>query len=159
MTDRGASQAHLVGSRPVDFLDHVAEGLDTDVDVHVILDHVSAHKSATVLEWRADPPRWHCHFTPTSASWVNAVEGFFSERARQRRKDAIFNSLEECTAAMEAFRAHHNAHQGATVSVATVGGGAGRVLAAEPSKAKCDGVIGAANYYAYMFLLTTRKRG
>ena len=95
----------------VAFLDHVAEGLDADMDVHVILDNVSSHKSATVLEWLADHPRWHFHFTPTSASWANAVEGFFSKLARQRLKDAIFHSLEECTAAIEAFMAHHNAHQ------------------------------------------------
>ena len=105
MTERHRSEDFVA------FLDHVAEGLDADVDVHVILDNVSSHKSATVLEWLADPPRGHFHFTPTSASWTHAVEGFFSKRARQRRKQAIFNSLAECIAAVEGFIAHHNEHQ------------------------------------------------
>ncbi len=94
----------------VAFLDPVAEGLDADRDVHVILDNVSSHKSATVREWLADHPRWHFHFTPTSASWAHAVEGFFSKLARQRLKHAIVNALAECVAAVEGFIAHHNEH-------------------------------------------------
>ncbi len=105
MTERHRSEDFVA------FLDHVAEGLDADRDVHVILDNVSSHKSATVMEWLADHPRWHFHFTPTSASWANAVEGFFSKLARQRLKHAIFNSLAECVAAVEGFIAHHNEHQ------------------------------------------------
>ncbi|MCY4197253.1 MAG: IS630 family transposase, partial [Rhodobacteraceae bacterium] len=48
--------------------------------------------------------------TPTAASWMNAVEGVFSKLARQRLKNAIFNSLEECVAAIEGYIAHHNAN-------------------------------------------------
>jgi len=50
------------------------------------------------------------HVTPTAASWMNAVEGFVSTRARQRLKNALFTSLEECIAAVEGSVAHHNAH-------------------------------------------------
>ncbi len=95
----------------VAFLDHVAEGLDADVDVHVILDNVSSHKSATVLEWLADHPRWHCHFTPTSASWANAVKSFVSKLARQWLKHAIVNSLADYVAVVEGFIVHHNEHR------------------------------------------------
>ncbi len=105
MTERHRSEDFVA------FLDHVAEGLAADMDVHVILDNVSSHKSATVLKWLVDHPRWHFHFTPTSASWVNAVEGFFSKLARQRLKHAISNSLAECVAAVKGFIAHHNEHQ------------------------------------------------
>ena len=91
-------------------LEHVAEGLDADMDVLVIRDNVSSHQSATVLKWLADHPRWPCHLTPTSASWAHAVEGFFLRRARQRLKPAIVNSLAACVAAVEGFMAHHNEH-------------------------------------------------
>ncbi len=91
------------------FLDHVAEGIAPGTQVHVILDNVSSHKSAEVHEWLKGRPDWTFHFTPTSASWMNAVEGFFSKLARQRLKDAVFDSLDECVAAIEGYIEHHNA--------------------------------------------------
>ena len=92
------------------FLDHVAEGIAPGTQVHVILDNVSSHKSAEVHEWLKGRPDWQFHFTPTSASWMNAVEGFFSKLARQRLKDAVFDSLDECIAAIEGYIKHHNAN-------------------------------------------------
>ena len=77
--------------------------------MHVILDNVSSHKSAEVHEWLKGRPDWAFHFTPTSASWMNAVEGFFSKLTRQRLKDAVFDSLDECVAAIEGYIEHHNA--------------------------------------------------
>jgi hypothetical protein len=47
--------------------------------VHVILDNYAAHKHAKVRAWLERHPRWTFHFTPTSASWLNAVEGFFAK--------------------------------------------------------------------------------
>ncbi|MDE2793168.1 MAG: IS630 family transposase [Paracoccaceae bacterium] len=93
------------------FLDPVASGIDPATEVHVILDNVSSHKSAEVHEWLRDRPRWSFHFTPTSATWTNAVEGFFAKLTRRRLKHSIFNSLDECIDAIEAFIAHHNAKQ------------------------------------------------
>ena len=104
MVDRHRSQEFLA------FLDHVAEGIDPGAAVHVILDNVSSHKSAEVHEWLKGRENWTFHFTPTSASWMNAVEGFFSRLSRQRLKHAIFNSLEECIAAIEGYIEHHNAN-------------------------------------------------
>ena len=92
------------------FLDHVAEGIDPGTPVHVVLDNVSSHKSAEVHEWLKGRPDWQFHFTPTSASWMNAVEGFFSKLSRQRLKDAVFDSLDECIAAIEGCIEHHNAN-------------------------------------------------
>ncbi len=91
------------------FLDHVAEGIEPGTPVHVILDNVSSHKSAEVHEWLGSRPDWTFHFTPTSASWMNAVEGFFPELTRQRLKDAVFDSLDDCVAAIEGYIEHHNA--------------------------------------------------
>lgn len=92
------------------FLDHVAGGIEPGRPVHVILDNVSSHKSAEVREWLKERPDWQFHFTPTSASWMNAVEGFFSKLSRQRLKNAVFNSLDECTAAIGGYIEHHNAN-------------------------------------------------
>ena len=105
MVPRHRSQEFLA------FLDHVASGIDPATEVHVILDNVSSHKSAEMHEWLRDHPRWSFHFAPTSASWTNAVEGFFAKPARRRLKHAIFNSLDGCVAAIEAFIAHHNAKE------------------------------------------------
>ena len=95
------------------FLDHVAEGLDPGTPVHVILDNVSSHRSAEVREWLKGHPDWTFHFTPTSASRMsavmNAVEGFFSKLARQRLKNAVFDSLDACVAAIEGCIGHRNA--------------------------------------------------
>ena len=53
-------------------------------------------------------PQLGIHFTPISASWMNTVEGFFSKLSRQRHKNAIFNSLDECITAIEGYIEHHN---------------------------------------------------
>ena len=50
------------------------------------------------------------HFNPASAPWMNAAEGFFSKPSRQRLKDAVFDSLDECIAVIEGFIEHHNAN-------------------------------------------------
>jgi transposase len=104
MVERHRSEEFLA------FLDLVSEGIKPGTQVHVILDNVSSHKSAEVNEWLKDNANWTFHFTPTSASWMNAVEGFFSKLSRQRLKHAIFNSLDECIAAIEGYIEHHNAN-------------------------------------------------
>ena len=92
------------------FLDPVAAGIAPETPVHVIRDNVSSHKSAEVHAWLKGRPDWTFHFTPTAASWMNAVEGFFSKLARQRLKNAVFDSLDACIAAIEGDIAHHNAN-------------------------------------------------
>ena len=91
------------------FLDHVAEGIGPGPPVHVILDNVSSHRSAEVHEWLKDHPDWTFHFTPAPASWMNVVEGFFSRPARQRLKNAVFDSLDACVAAIGGCIEHRNA--------------------------------------------------
>ena len=80
------------------------------LDVHVILDNVSAHKSEPVRKWLANPQRqrWHLHFTPTSSSWSNLVEGWFSILTRKALKNRAFTSVAELTDAIEHWAAHWN---------------------------------------------------
>ena len=85
--------------RPQEFLafpDHVAEGIAPGTPVHVIPDNVSSHGSAEVRTWPKGRPDRTFRFTPTPASRMNAVEGFFPRLSRQRPKDAVFDSLDEC---------------------------------------------------------------
>lgn len=76
--------------------------------VHVIVDNYAAHKHPNVLAWLARHPRFVFHFTPTSASWLNAVEGFFAKLAKQRLKRGVFRSVEDLKAAIHRFLADAN---------------------------------------------------
>lgn len=80
------------------------------LDVHVILDNLSAHKSEPVRKWLADPKRrrWHLHYTPTSASWLNLVEGWFSILTRKALKHNSFCSVAELTDVIDNWTAHWN---------------------------------------------------
>ncbi|HNY40272.1 MAG TPA: IS630 family transposase [Bryobacteraceae bacterium] len=76
--------------------------------VHVILDNYAAHKYAKVRAWLERHPRWIFHFTPTSSSWLNAVEGFFAKLTRRRLKHGVFHSVVDLKAAFNRFIAEHN---------------------------------------------------
>ena len=66
----------------IKFLNAVERAVPAGKVIHVILDNYATHKHPKVKEWLADHPRWVFHFRPTSASWINAVEGFFSALTR-----------------------------------------------------------------------------
>ena len=68
--------------------------------IHAILDNYAAHKHPQVLAWLAEHPRWTFHFTPTSCSWLNAVEGFFSKLTRQSLKRGVFRSVDDLESAI-----------------------------------------------------------
>jgi transposase len=67
--------------------------------VHVILDNYAAHKHPKVIAWLARHPRVTFHFTPTSASWLNAVEGFFAVLTKRRLKRGTFVGIVDLQAA------------------------------------------------------------
>ena len=79
-----------------------------DKAIHVILDNYAAHKKDKVLEWLTRHPRWTFHFTPTSCSWLNAVEGFFAKLSRRRLKRGVFRSVVDLQAAINRFVTEHN---------------------------------------------------
>ena len=76
---------------------------------HAVLDNYATHKHPKALGWLARHPRWTFHFTPTSASWLNAVETFFSTMTRQRIRRGVFRSIADLQAAINAYLAEHNA--------------------------------------------------
>jgi transposase len=76
--------------------------------IHAIVDNYATHKHPKVRQWLARHPRWTLHFTPTSASWLNAVEGFFAKLSRRRLKRGVFRSLNDLQAAINRFVAETN---------------------------------------------------
>jgi transposase len=77
------------------FLSTVERSVPAGKVIHAILDNYAAHKHPKVWEWLAGHPRWTFHFTPTSCSWLNAVEGFFSKLTRQSLQRGVFRSVDD----------------------------------------------------------------
>lgn len=90
------------------FLNTVEAEVPAGKLIHVILDNYAAHKHPKVIQWLARHPRWTFHFTPTSASWINAVEGFFAKLTKRRLKRGVFHSLVALQAAINRFLAETN---------------------------------------------------
>ncbi len=81
-----------------------------DLDIHVVLDNLSAHKAPPVAEWLAHPKRarWHLHFIPTSSSWLNLVERWFNELTARRLRRGVFDSVASLVDAIEVWADHWN---------------------------------------------------
>ena len=77
--------------------------------IHAIVDNYATHKHPKVRAWLARHRRWTFHFTPTSASWLNAVETFFAKLTRRRLTRGVFRSVDELKAAINRFVAETNA--------------------------------------------------
>jgi transposase len=76
--------------------------------LHLIADNYATHKHPAVCDWLARHPRFHLHFTPTSASWLNMVERFFRDITDQRIRRGVFRSVPELIGAIDDYLAHHN---------------------------------------------------
>ena len=90
------------------FLNAVEREVPPGKTIHAILDNYATHKHPKVRAWLARHPRWTFHFTPTSCSWLNAVETFFSRLTRRRLKRGVFHSLVDLQAAINRFIAEAN---------------------------------------------------
>ena len=87
------------------FLDAVESNVPDDLDIHVIMDNASSHKTKLIRDWFAKRPHWH--FTPTSSSWINQVERFFALLIEQQIKRSAHRS----TAELGACAAERSARQ------------------------------------------------
>ena len=90
------------------FLSAVNATLPPGKAVHAIVDNYATHKHPKVREWIKAHPHWSFHFTPTSCSWLNAVEGFFAKLTKRRLKRGVFRSIEELQEAIKRFLAENN---------------------------------------------------
>jgi transposase len=90
------------------FLNDIEAQVPKRKKIHAIVDNYATHKHPKVRQWLARHPRWMFHFTPTSASWLNAVEGFFAKLTRRRLKRGVFRSVTDLQAAINRFVAETN---------------------------------------------------
>jgi transposase len=90
------------------FLNAVEAAVPAGKLVHAILDNYGTHKHPKVLAWLERHPRWTFHFTPTSGSWLNAVETFFSALTRRRLRRGVFRSIIELQTAIKRYIDQHN---------------------------------------------------
>jgi transposase len=90
------------------FLNAIERTVPAGKLIHVVLDNYGAHKQAKVRQWLARHPRWIFHFTPTSCSWLNAVETFFAKLTKRRLQRGVFHSLVALQTAINGFVETHN---------------------------------------------------
>jgi transposase len=98
------------GTDVLAFFKYIDLHVPKDLDVHVVLDNLSAHKAEPVKKWLADPKRsrWHLHFTPTSSSWLNLIERWFKELTERRLRRGVFTSVPQLIDAIELWAEHWN---------------------------------------------------
>jgi transposase len=92
------------------FLDTIEASVPAELDVHVILDNASSHKTALIRDWLAKRPRYHLHFTPTSASWLNLVECWFALLTARQLRRGVFRSTHGLEQVIRAYIAATNEH-------------------------------------------------
>jgi transposase len=90
------------------FLNLIRRHTPADKEIHIICDNYATHKHAKVHAWMKRHKRFHVHFTPTSASWLNMVERFFRDLSARRLRQGVFRSVDELVTAVTAYVARHN---------------------------------------------------
>jgi len=85
------------------FLAQVEQPVPSDLDIHLVLDNYATHKAPPVKAWLARRPRYHLHFTPTSASWLNQVERWFALLTDKQIKRGAHRGVDELKTAIDAF--------------------------------------------------------
>ena len=92
----------------LEFLKLVEASTPSKLDLHLILDNYATHKSPPIKRWLLKHPRFHLHFTPTSASWLNLVESWFSLLSRRKLKRGVHRSTIALEKDIRSFLGHHN---------------------------------------------------
>jgi transposase len=82
------------------FLDRIDKNVPEELDIHLILDNYSTHKTALIHRWLMKRPRFHLHFTPTSASWLNLVERWFLDLTDKQIRRASHHSTKQLVEAI-----------------------------------------------------------
>ncbi len=92
------------------FLKLIDVSTPAEKDLHLIVDNYATHKHPKVKAWLAKNPRFHIHFTPTSASWLNMVERFFRDITVRSLRSGVFHSVPELIGAIETYIASYNSN-------------------------------------------------
>lgn len=85
------------------FLDRIDQAVPRELDVHIVLDNYQTHKTALIRNWLAKRPRYHLHFTPTSASWLNQVERWFAALTEKQIRRGVHRSTRQLEQAIYNF--------------------------------------------------------
>ena len=91
------------------FLKRIDAEVPADLDIHIVLDNYSTHKTPAVVRWLVAHPRFYLHFTPTYASWLNLVERWFAALTTSQLRRGIYRSVVALERAIREFLATHNA--------------------------------------------------
>jgi transposase len=90
------------------FLDRIDAAVPRDLDVHLVLDNYATHKTPVIQRWLTKRPRYHLHFTPTSASWINMVERWFAELTNKQIRRGVHRSTRALEDAIRNYLGVHN---------------------------------------------------
>lgn len=105
----GATYARQRSREFRQFLDRIEASVPAQLEIHLILDNSSTHKSPPIRRWFIKRPRFHLHFTPTYASWLNLVERWFAALTTKQLRRGVHRSVRELIAAIREFIDVHNA--------------------------------------------------
>ena len=92
----------------IQFLSMIEAATPPGMEIHLIMDNYSAHKTPEVKAWLEKHPRFHVHFTPTSSSWLNQVERFFRDLTEKCLRRGVFHSVAEVQQAIRSYVDEHN---------------------------------------------------
>ena len=104
----GTCMKHHTHQEWLTFLRLIDRQTPKDKQLHLIVDNYATHKHPAVQEWLARHPRFHVHFTPTSAAWLNMVERFFRAITDDRVRRGVFHNVPELVQAIYNYLEHHN---------------------------------------------------
>lgn len=90
------------------FLNHIDRNVPDDLDIHIVCDNYATHKHPKVRAWVAKRSRYHIHFTPTYASWLNQVERWFGLISQQAIRRGSFKSVPDLVGRIKQYTEHYN---------------------------------------------------
>jgi transposase len=85
------------------FLREIEDNVLPNLDIHLVMDNSSTHKTPAIRRWLARHPRWHPHFTPTSSSWINQVERFFANLTEHQIRRGVHRSTRQLENAIRSY--------------------------------------------------------
>ena len=101
------------------FLHHIDASVPAHLEIHLIVDNYATHKHPKVKNWLARRPRYHMHYSPTYASWINQVERWFGLITQRAIRRGSFSNVKDLVRNINAFVEHYNAQASPFTWVAT----------------------------------------
>src|SRR3989339_435313 len=90
------------------FLNHIDANVPEELDIHLVVDNYATHKHIKIRKWLAERPRYHVHYTPTYASWLNQVEIWFHLITQKAIRRGTFRSVKDLISKINQFVQNHN---------------------------------------------------